>query len=257
MSDIDKKCAEISKKFGGQTLIKILNNFDFDTTKKFRKQLAEQAIVRMFGGKSKKISKIEVFRKFGYIGKTIVLTSKGNRTEDMKLWPVDFDEFKEQNIIDADGTQREKMFEDSDLYANLHDNKLLCILFKEQMPEKGNKIVYGDNIFMGFKIIDLTDKDIMSEAKKSWQETARLIQNNELDVFPVLDKLGNPVINKNGLIKEATNLPKSKNHVIFFKGTGNDSSDKVSVNGKMMLRQNYWIKGSFLVKKLSSIPFIK
>ncbi len=258
MSDIEKKCANISNKFGEQTLIKILSSFDFDINQKSNiKQLAEQAIVRMFGGKSKKISKIEVFRKFGYIGKTMVLTSKGTRTEDMKLWPVDFDDFKEKNIIDEDGIQRTKMFEDSDLYANLHDHKLLCILFKEQIPKKGNKVVYGDNIFMGFKVIDLTDEDIMSEAKKTWQDTTRLIQNNELDVFPVLDKLGNPIINKNGLIKQATNLPKSKNHVIFFKGTGNDSSDKVCINGKMMLRQNYWIKGSFLAKKLSSIPFIK
>lgn len=259
MSDIEKKCAEISKKFTGLSLIKILNDFDIiiDTTKKFNKQLAEQAIVRMFGGKSKKISKIEVFRKFGYIGKTIVLSHKGARTEDMKLWPVDFSEFKEQSITDENGTQRLRTFEDSDLYGNLHDNKLLCIIFKEQKPEKDNKIVYGDNKFIGFKIIDLADDDIMIEAKKTWQETTRLIQNNEFDVFPVLDKQGNPTFNRNGVRKEATNLPKSKNHVLFFRGTGQDSSDKIIVNGKKILRQHYWIKGSFLVKKLSSIPFIK
>ena len=56
---------------------------------------------------------------------------------------------------------------------------------------------------------------------------------------------------------EAPNLPKARNHLIFFRGTGSDAADKVSIRGVKMLRQDYWIKGAYLVEKLKDIPYIQ
>ena len=61
---------------------------------------------------------------------------------------------------------------------------------------------------------------------------------------------------KTGVPMGAPNLPKSQNHLIFFRGTGQDARDKVTINGVTMLRQDYWIKGTFLVEKLRSLPII-
>ena len=54
----------------------------------------------------------------------------------------------------------------------------------------------------------------------------------------------------------APNLPKSENHLIFFRGTGQDATDKINVNGIDMLRQDYWIKGTYIANKLKSVPII-
>ena len=221
------------------------------------KQYAEQVIVRMFGGTAKKISQIEMFRKLGYIGKAVTVSARGTRTEDTKLFSVDFDELTEEWVEDEDGTLRKKFFEDSELYQYLHDNKLLCVIFQEDHPSYNGKITLGDNRFLGFKIIDLSDDKIMNEARRTWEETRALIKSGQLEFIPCLNKYScQRVSPKTGLPMGAPNLPKAKDHLIFFRGTGRDARDKVIINGLSMLRQDYWIKGTFLVEKLKSIPYI-
>jgi hypothetical protein len=60
------------------------------------KAIAEPVIVRMFGGTKKKMRDIELFAKIGLLGKSIVLTRQGARTEDTKFFTIDFDEFNDE-----------------------------------------------------------------------------------------------------------------------------------------------------------------
>lgn len=258
-ADIERKCTELMNQFSGWSMADILKHFgvEVDSTKKsVAKQYAEQVIVRMFGGLSKKISKIELFRKFGYVGKAVTVSSNGTRTEDTKLFSVDFDELMEEWIED-DGAIRKKTFEDSDLYNFLNDNKLLCIVFKENNPSEDGKITLGENKFVGFKIINLSDDDIVSAARKTWEDTRNLIKEGRLEFIPCLDKKGNQrYAPKTGVPMGAPNLPKSEDHLIFFRGTGRDATDKISVRGVTMLRQDYWIKGTYLAEKLKVTPIV-
>ena len=43
---------------------------------------------------------------------------------------------------------------------------------------------------------------------------------------------------------------------IFFRGTGKDATDKVIVNGLKMLRQNYWVKGTYVVELLNKMKYL-
>lgn len=259
-SDVEKKCAELTKSFYGYSMAEILTHFgvQVDSSKKVdAKQYAEQVIVRMFGGTSKKISKIEMFRKLGYVGKAVTISCRGTRTEDTKLFPVDFDELLEEWIEDEDGVLREKTFEDSDLYHFLCDNKLLCIVFQEREPQSSGKIILGENKFIGFKVIDLSDDEIIAEAKRTWEETRALIKEGQLKLVPCLNKRGEQRYTpKTKVPMAAPNLPKANDHLFFFRGTGQDAHDKITINNVTMYRQDYWIKGTFLVEKLNATPTI-
>lgn len=259
-SDVERKCTEILHRFLGWSMADILSRLGVDVdqnAKAFPKQYAEQVIVRMFGGKAKKISKIEMFQKFGYIGKAITVSAKGTRTEDTKLFSVDFDELTDEWIEDDNGELRARTFEDSELYHYLTENKLLCVVFAENEPSEDGKIVLGDNMFCGFKILDLADDEIIAEARRTWEETRELIKNGQLRFAPCLDKKGNQrYAPKTGVPMGAPNLPKSENHLIFFRGTGQDATDKININGINMLRQDYWIKGTYIADKLKSVPII-
>ena len=55
----------------------------------------------------------------------------------------------------------------------------------------------------------------------------------------------------------APNWPKSRDGVLFIRGTGTDANDKpVEVTGVRMYRQNVWIKGKELVEQLSATPYL-
>lgn len=60
---------------------------------KLNKVISEQIEIKMFGGKSKKFNQIDLFQKVGIIANTICLSFRGGRTEDMKLFSIDLDEW--------------------------------------------------------------------------------------------------------------------------------------------------------------------
>jgi len=253
--DIILKCSQLTQLYKGLSMFELLLHFGFDNVsqKGTVKQYAEQVIVRMFGGSSKKLSKIELFNKFGIIGKSITVNAKGGRTEDMKLFSVDFDDLSEVEVLDEEtGLMRRKCFEDSELYSYLTENKLLCIMFQE-VPDDDGMVRLGNNIFTGFKLIDLSTDKILQQAKESWEKARHLVIYDELKVEPILMKDGSVRYTpKTKIPMTAPNLPKSKDYTIFFRGTGTDATDKITVNGLEMLRQDYWIKGKFLVEELKA-----
>lgn len=259
-SDVREKCVYITELFLGWSMADILEHCDvqIDRARKIQlKQYAEQVIVRMFGGTAKKISKIEMFRKFGYVGKSITIRPNGMRTEDTKLISVNFEELTELMILDEGGKLRKKTFEDSDLYNYFYDNKFLCVIFQESHPDKDGKVRLDDNKFLGFKILDLSDDELISAAKQTWNDAREIINNGKLEFVPTLDKEGYQRYSpKTQIPMGAPNLPKSENSTVFFRGTGRDATDKIQINGIEILRQSYWIKGTYIVERLKNIPFI-
>ena len=64
-------------------------------------------------------------------------------------------------------------------------------------------------------------------------------------------------VDEKGVFRKAAgapNLPKARDHPIFFRGTGRDGRDRICVDGVEMLRQSYWIRGAFLARRLREPP---
>ena len=115
-----------------------------------------------------------------------------------------------------------------------------------------------ENIFLGFKRINFDDDFIEKNVKPVWDNVRDLVWNKQFKVSPVYNKkTGDVIINKSGVIKEKTNFPKSKDYIVFLKGTGSDATVKpLNLNGYQIYPQQFWIKGSFLVDALDKIDFI-
>lgn len=256
---VEDKCAQIARQFYHWSMADILDHFGIAAHRSSSaqiKQYAEQVIVRMFGGTAKKMSRIELFQKFGYIGKAVTLTAGGGRTEDTKLFSVDLDDLTEPLAEDEEGL-RIKTFEDSELYSYFQDSKLLCVIFQEELPGPGGRVDLRNNRFLGFKILDLNDDELLAAARRTWTEARRIITGGELTFVPQLDRQGRQRMTpKTGIPMGAPNLPKAKDHIVFFRGTGQDARDKISVLGVDMLRQSYWLRGSYLVERIQQLPFI-
>ena len=100
----------------------------------------------MLGGKSKKISNIELFEKIGLIAKTITVTRKGMETEQMKLFTMDLDEITDASLD----------YEDTSYYEYFSNHQMLCILFEEPCTAAP----LNDNVFQGFKRLVFEDEMI-------------------------------------------------------------------------------------------------
>lgn len=239
--EIDSKCSALTKQYSGKSVNELVNELKIEGA--ISKSISEQIAVRMFGGKSKKISKIELFSKIGLIGKTITLTTTGSRTEDMKLFTIDFEEWADEHAV----------FEDSTIYDYFANHQFICIIFEE--PSSTSAL--ADNKFIGFKRLTFSDEIIQSVVRKIWEEIRVLVNENKLKEEIVCNKQNQPIINKNGTVKTSINFPKSKENIIFVRGTGQDSNDKaVKVNGISMYRQNVWLKGSYVVEALKEISLL-
>lgn len=245
--ELDEQMSRFTKQYKNKTiqeLLQILNiPIKLNQTGDVSKSVTEQIVTRMFGAKSKKISKIELFSEIGLIAKTITQTKQGTRTEDTKLFRVDFDEWLDEKIN----------FEDSSLYSDFSERQFLFIIFEEQ--DKSEKLL--TNKLLGFKRVIFSEDFIEKQVKFIWDDVRNKVFNNNLREEVMLNKNGEPVINKNGTIKTSVNFPKSKDYDVFFRGTGRDSSDKtITINGIDMYRQNVWIKGSVINHMLNSVDFI-
>ncbi len=239
-SEIDSKCSEITSKYKNKTVAELMSEFSIEG--RIDKAIGERIVVRMFGGKSKKMDNIELFNKIGLIGKTIVVTEKGNRTEDMKLFRINFDEIS--NV--------DENFSDSAFYDYFSENQFLCIVFEEHDSKD-----FGKNTFKGFKRLSFSDEFIELNVKSAWEKIRELVIYKELKNVLVLDSNGNPKINKTGIIQSAPNFPKSSESVVFVRGDSSDSTRKPeSVNGIAMYRQYVWIKGSYIANLLSSKDYL-
>ncbi len=239
--DIDNQCHNITVQDAYKTVEKLITQYEITVKdiKKVSKSINEAIIVKMFGGQSKKLSQIELFSKFGIVGKTITVTTNGNRTEDIKLIAIDFDEWTDENTV----------FEDSNIYDYFANHQILCMIFEEPSIDAP----LCDNRFIGFKRFAFSDEFIQKEVNCVWNELRNLILKKQLKESFVIGKDGKPVINKKTqTFKTSLNFPKSKDHIVFVRGSGQDASVKTEeVNGIKMYRQYVWIKGSYIVENLN------
>lgn len=272
ISDIDKKCREITALHKGKTIGELADEFGVPkTTKegKENKSIAEQVIVKMFGGESKKLNQIDIFSRFGLIAKSVALTSKGGRTEDMKLYQIDFNEMTQQKITDEDGSIREMQFEDSELYSYFADHEFLCIMYIEPEKERIWDEKSGKNVekkhplvmnrFWGFKRLVFSDAFIDNTVKQVWEDTRYKIFNDKLEDVIQTTKDGRIRINKTGEISSAPNFIKSAENAVFIRGGANDSSLKYKtecINGVRMIPQFIWIKGLSIIDELEKTPLL-
>ena len=245
-ASIDMKLQSVTKQFAGKKVGDICAELHVPIVSKRGKELksiAEPLVVRLFGGLGK-MSNIELFSKIGLTAKSVVLTRDGARTEDMKLFTVDFDE-----LINPMAS-----FEESLFYEYFSNNQLLCVVFEE--PSKDAPL--AENVLLGFKRVTFDDAFIDNEVHPVWNEIRRLIASNELRFVADIDRnTGKPRVNKTGVVKGAPNFPKSKDGLVFLRGTSTDSTKKPEVvNGIHMYKQQVWVKGSYIAKRLDSEPWI-
>lgn len=246
--ELDAELHKLTVTYKGKTvreLIQVLDiPFDFDKKQDAHKGISEQIIIKMFGGKAKKLSKIELFSKVGLMPRTIVQTKNGTRTEDTKLFKIDFPEW----------TDSDALFEDSFLYNYFSAQQFLCIIFQE--PSSEAELL--DNTFMGFKRLTFSDEIINLEVKPIWEIVRDLVINDKLVETVMCDKDGNPRINKKtNTIRTQLNFPKSSDYTFFVRGSGTDANYKnFELNGIKMYAQYLWMKGSVINKMLEEIKYI-
>lgn len=245
---LDKKLREFTRLYKGKTVEELIQILDISIKLTEEKQdapkaITEQIVTAMFGAKSKKISKIELFSEIGLSGKTITQTQQETRTEDTKLFKVEFDEWLDENIS----------FEESSVFSNFSERQFLFIIFEEQHTSE--KLL--KNKFLGFKRVTFSESFIENEVRRMWLDVRNKVFSGNLKEEIATDKSGAPVRNKNGVIRSSVNFPKSKDFKVFFRGTGADSSDKpITINNISMYRQDVWIKGTELVEMLGRVKYI-
>lgn len=246
--ELDENLRRYTRLYKGKTIEELIQILNIPVTlsekyKDVSKSVTEQIVTRMFGAKSKKISKIEFFSEIGLVAKTITQTKRGTRTEDTKLFKVDFDEWLDEGLE----------FEDSSVYSDFRERQFLFIVFEEQKP--GDKLL--NNKLLGFKRVLFSDEFIENEVKKIWADVREKVSTNTLIETVCTNKMGEPIINKNGVVKKSVNFPKSKDYKVFFRGTGADSANKpVTINGISIYIHNIWIKGSEILSMLNQNDFI-
>lgn len=242
VDDLTKVCQNITASDKGKSVKELIEEYGIKlpATGKIGKNISEQIIVRMFGGKQKKLSRIGLFSKAGIVAKSIVLSSKQKRTEDNKLFTLDFDDFFEKD------------FEESEIREYFAQHQFLYVVFEEKDKEQK----FEDNVFKGFVRITFDDSFIDEYVKPSWTEIHDVIVNHKLSVTSVFTKDGKPRINKNGVHMEKVNLPKSSEFNVFVRGTGKDSTNKYMIQGVRMYHQQLWLKGSFVVELIKKHNYL-
>lgn len=240
---IDMQLHEVANRYRGKKLGDIADRMQIPYNPgRTNKNLAEQFVTKAFGA-SGKMSSIELFAKIGLKPKTITLTRSGARTEDMKLFAIDFEEFTP-----------EAEFDDSLFLEYFANNQLLCMVFEE--PDANAPLT--ENVFLGFKRMAFDDEFIESEVRRVWSRIKHLIVEGELvDVVSYNKETGRPIVNKTGMVKSAPNLPKSREGCVFVRGTSSDSTHKPEcVNGVRMYKQQVWVKGSYAAMRMSEENWI-
>lgn len=242
-SQLDARCHAITAKYKGMTFQRLKGLFAIDTEMS-TKDFGAKCVLKMFEADCNRLNQISDFTKAGIIAKTITVTPMGDRTEDMKLKHIDFDEWADRNSD----------FEESEVYAYFCEHSFLCPIFCEHDSRDSSKTT-----FEGFKRFAFDEEFIEKEVRRTWEDSRNLIYGNELEWEYLYDKKGNRRRNKSGAYMGAPNFPKSSKYVVFFRGGADISTDATrteSVNGIRMLPQFFWLKGSYIANKLQTLSYL-
>ena len=242
--DFDKKCRAFTQLYGGKSLGEISKSLGISIR---GKDQCQRLVIKMFGGQAKSINQIKDFKELGIVAKTLILTSSGKRTEDMKMFNVDFQEW-----LNPSTAFSEEMDEDnaliggySDIYSFFNESQFLFIVFQEsEKPERGEMFPLNGCIFKGFKRYNFKDGFINTSVYRAWTDSRELVFNKQLKE-----------------INGAPNFPKAKDGLVFFRGSGFNSLDKKPYLTDWgidfrMYSQWVWVKGKYIVDELAEIPFL-
>lgn len=242
-ADIEHLCADVTDDYAGTTVAEIARELGY-TGSLMAKSVNEALIVRMLGGHATKMSRVDAFLKADIQCKTVTFShGEARMTEDTKFVRIDFDEVMDATISWEESVAREAF-----------TRRILCPVFRE--PSKEAPL--ADNVFLGFKWIDLDDH-ALEEAHRVWEEVRRLVLTGDLRDVPQLTKSGVQRVNrKTGLASSAPNFPKARDaYAVFVRGDSTDSSDKpLVINGIPMYRQYFWLKRQWVIRHLAEEPFI-
>lgn len=245
-SYLDKKCRQFTEAYRGKTIDEISQSMNIYLSGK-DKDTCQKIIVSMFGGDASSVNQIRDFNAIGLIAKTIILTHDGKRTEDTKLFGVDFQEFLRKDVSYAEMIDSPNdTMEYSHMYSYFAEHSFIFIVFQE--PYEGKNIPLTECRFQGFKRFSFDESFIFNDVYRCWNDARQLVFNGELKE-----------IRSGGGF--APNFPKSKTYNIFFRGSGTDGTDKKPLLQRWgvhfnMYNQWIWIKGKYIVDKLKDIPYL-
>lgn len=241
MNELEALCHATSERYRGMTIRELVNELNVNVNRA-RKSVSEQIIIKMLGGGVTKMRDVDILGRYSIVPFSIVLNPNGGSTESTKLMSIDFDEFLDKHT----------QFQDSEVFDYFINNSFLAIVFQE--TEKDSLL---DSRFLGFKKIVFPMSFIKRQVRRTWKDTRRIVWNGHLRETERRKKDGSLIINKNGTISTTLNFPKSRDHPVFIRGTGQDSSRKTEVlNGIRMYRQNIWIKGKTIIEFLDSTEYL-
>lgn len=242
-SDIDAKCHQFTMLHKGKTAKQLADEFGIKLNGK--KDACQRLVIKMFGSDAKSINRVKDFSEIGLTAKTITLTSEGEKTEDMKMFQINFDEWcNTETTFDEQIDSPESHY--SEAYSFFTEQSFLFIIFEE--PYKGKKIPIEKCKFKGFKRYSFQESFINEDVRKTWNEVRRLVFTKELK-----EEKSNRGY--------APNFPKMKDNLFFVRGSGKDSSvkkphlEKWGIDIKMYV-QWAWVKGEYIVSQLDEIDYL-
>lgn len=260
-AELDARCHELNAKYKGHTLAQLKEELGVETAIS-TKDFGAKCILKMFEANCKRLNQISEFIKAGIVCKTITITPDGKRTEDMKLQHIDFDEWAQLDINFSESEVFLYFWEHCFLFPIFCERGDMASKRKRETNEQFKARIEREapkTTFEGFKRFFFDEDFLETDVKKTWNDSRELIQENRLTWEYELDKNGNKKKNKCGSYKGAPNFPKSKEYNVFFRGGSDDSSDKARievVNDVHMLPQFFWLKGTYIVKKLKTIDYL-
>lgn len=134
------------------------------------------------------------------------------------------------------------------------ERTFLFAVFEEQQRND----LYENNVFLGFKRISFDDEFLYNEVKRTWDRVRELIIDDKLELVRRYKADGTPRRNADGSYQEAPNFPKSSEYVVFLRGSGQNAADKTLViNGLSMYKQQFWLKGKYIVDLLEKTEYIE
>lgn len=233
--ELDAICSRLTSDNYGKSVRELIQEYDI-LAEKVTKDISERIVLAMFRSEERKLNRIGLFNKLGIQGKTIVQSVNDGKTEDMKLFKIDFDEIRNPDL----------RFKDSQFYSYFSDYKIMAIVFKEQTSKD---VVFADNRFVGFKRISFDEEFIENHVHRLWREIRRLVNGNGLKEIFEYNKDGSVRMTpKTNVPVSAPNFPKSEDHLVFVRGSGADKSKlPLEINGIRMLSQYVWIRGKDMV----------
>lgn len=249
-AELDAECHRITETYRGMSVGELMGLFGIG---RMGKSVVERLVIGMFGGEASRMNRIDVFVKAGVTVRSLVLSSKGGKTEDMKLMPINFGEFLDEDVE----------FEDSEVYNYFAERQFLFAVFREADGEGR----FEDDVFVGFKRLTFPIGCITGESEVEgwrgsvrgmWEATRETVRSGELREYVCTHRDGTPIVNRNGTVRTGINFPKSRDFSAFIRGGGKDSSVKNEcVAGIRMYRQFVWAHGGSVVKLLDGLDYLR